>query len=604
MNLYVYITAIVLAEIGLPTADTYSNINLGVTLVMSDHPRWALLVFFPIIAKTFFMLFSCRNIENSNWMFYTPLVFLQIYPQFCVVRIMFQWLAKNVIKEKDFWREFNGLAGSIGFLHVLQSVPQGFIQTGFYAVSHILPTKIEKFCFNEKNKSCNVFDNCTTVVRNLETCPDDFSYQNTFCNKIQFEPYKYNSFEEVYNCKEMVQNCTELFESCLLPFNECITECKTTLHDRIMSLVKQGLLDSDIRSAIMNQRKHFLSEEFGATIEDLKSIQLDLLYASNYSVFLMTYIISVIASMYGITKYFRLSYSRHCDTFAKPSISVTGNFDGEFVNQGLDYVLYGMTCIISGIYLAGKGLVLSRLMWIDENTMGTNVALWLGFCMVPSLMFTLFITLRWTCIKSENHQILGKDIYKSWMPKLFAKDPAIFGIPLVSPFMYKVKTIGCNRKEFINDQKMMHVESEVAFFALSYHLSYINNAITILFASIGLITVGHLESDFVFIVSGSLFVITSVLVFLIRKRDCNGNTRCFEHGKLKSNCTDCAGVFGLRVKDYQKVEVCKAHELPDCSFCESFLSMGNTTDGELNEDQKNMKKETEVSESYPVDENF
>ena len=592
---YIYILTTVLAEILLPFADTFLNINLGTSLVIDGHPIWGTWVFFPVIAKTCFTLFACKRIENKNWIFHTPLVFFQIYPQFCFGRLLVQWLAKKLMDTKEFKKEHDNLAGSIGFLHVIQAVPQGFIQTAFFAVSHILPTKIKQFCFNEKVPSCRSMDNCTTVIRNTSQCPNDFSYQSTSCNKIQYEPYKYKTFKEIHDCEDMVQKCSEMFESCLQPFNECIQKCENELNERINSMDEEVLLQ--LRSNMTtNVGNNFLTEEFGATPEDLKSIQIDLLYRRNEFWFLFTYIVSIIAAMYGITKFFRLTYSRHCDKFTKRTQTITSNPEEEFVNQGLNYVLYGITCTISGIYLVGKGLVLSRFMWMNENTMGMNVGLWLVFCMVPSLIFAFFTILRWTCEKSDDRQLFGHDVYKTWMLKVFFKEPAIFGIPFVSPFMYKVKTIGCTRDESIDDHKMTRYESEAAFFNLSYHLSYINNGLTIFMGSIGLITHGNLEFNFVFAVASSLLFLTSILIFLIQKLDGKGSEKCFEDGKPKSKCTDCGGKYGLHIKDYQKIEICKAHEMPDCSFCSSFLKMGNSNQGAMIEDERTRDEPDENDE--------
>ena len=110
--------------------------------------------------------------------------------------------------------------------------------------------------------------------------------------------------------------CAEMFESCLQPFNECIQKCENELNERINSLDEEVLLQ--IRSNITtNFSNNFLTEEFGATQEDLKSIQIDLLYRRNEFWFLFTYIVSIVAAMYGITKFFRLTYSRHCDKFVQ-----------------------------------------------------------------------------------------------------------------------------------------------------------------------------------------------------------------------------------------------------------------------------------------------
>ena len=114
--------------------------------------------------------------------------------------------------------------------------------------------------------------------------------------------------------------------------------------------------------------------------------------------------------------------------------------------------------------------------------------------------------------------------------------------------------------------------------------------------SIGLITHGNLEFNFVFAVASSLLFLTSILIFLIQKLDGNGSEKCFEDGKPKSKCTDCGGKYGLHIKDYQKIEICKAHEMPDCSYCSSFLKMGHSNQGVMIEDERTRDEPDENDE--------
>ena len=53
-----------------------------------------------------------------------------------------------------------------------------------------------------------------------------------------------------------------------------------------------------------------LVEEYNATQEDMKVIQMHLLVIGNYGMFISTYIISIGAAVYGISKFFRLGNAR------------------------------------------------------------------------------------------------------------------------------------------------------------------------------------------------------------------------------------------------------------------------------------------------------
>ena len=75
--------------IALPFTDSGTDIRLSIRLFLNNHPRWAFAILTPILINTLFTLVICNQIErkeknNCSWLFYAPLVILQIYPQFCV----------------------------------------------------------------------------------------------------------------------------------------------------------------------------------------------------------------------------------------------------------------------------------------------------------------------------------------------------------------------------------------------------------------------------------------------------------------------------------------------------------------------------------------
>ena len=490
-----------------------------VQLILNGHPLWSLWVLCPVIVNTFFMLFACARLEKRYWYLYTPLVLFQIYPQFCVARIILKLAGKN-INDNDFRKERDDLDGSVGFLGALQSIPQSFIQTAFFTISNSLHTTLTRLCYNEKVPSCKEYDICPTEIRNVSTC-SNFTYQTSNCNKVEYQPYHYNSYEEMDKCKDRIYDCTRRFEDCLKKENgleDCLNQCKTNLTKIIKGMDLEVFME---RFLGKGARDIDLSVDYGASQEDLKIIQLDLLYDDHCYAFLFTFAISVIAAVYGVTKFFRFSYSRHCDKLVKSNLTITGERE-EYKNQGLNIISFLMTFTMSGMYLCGKALALAAFMWVNENTMGQNVAWWVFFCMIPSFIFALVVIFGRTCYKTDHQCLKGYPVYNNWSFRIFFKAPAVIGIPTVTPFTYKTKTVGVTRIEDLDDddKRYMHHESMVAYFVLGYRLSYINNLLTIFFTSIGLMTIAHLETVLVGTISTIFFRLGSSGVLGVAGMNC------------------------------------------------------------------------------------
>ena len=118
----------------------------------------------------------------------------------------------------------------------------------------------------------------------------------------------------------------------------------------------------------LDYKDHFLFVQYAASIYDFKSIQLYLLFIGNPASFYLTYIISIVAACYGITKFFRLSRAKIIrDKF------LTRSFAG--------------TSFLTALYVGAKGWMLASFMLVWQNTMITNVTWWLVFCMLPSFSF-------------------------------------------------------------------------------------------------------------------------------------------------------------------------------------------------------------------------
>jgi len=118
--------------IGLPTGDVGTDIYLSARLFLSGHPHWALSVLMPVLLNIFFILLACLRIEKRSWLCYLPLVLMQIYPQFCMARLLLKWGRKS-LNRKQFVENRDKLDCDLGTLEpYLESIPQVFIQTAFF----------------------------------------------------------------------------------------------------------------------------------------------------------------------------------------------------------------------------------------------------------------------------------------------------------------------------------------------------------------------------------------------------------------------------------------------------------------------------------------
>ena len=132
---------------GLPTGDVGTDVNLAATLFRNGHPNWGSSVLMPILLNIFFTLLACSRIEKRNWLCYIPLVLLQIYPQFCMARLLFKWGMKK-LNRKQFVENRDTLDCELGTLEpYLESIPQVFIQTAFFTVANSLASTTNRMCF-------------------------------------------------------------------------------------------------------------------------------------------------------------------------------------------------------------------------------------------------------------------------------------------------------------------------------------------------------------------------------------------------------------------------------------------------------------------------
>ena len=125
----------ILLNICLPSFDVGSDIRLAIRLSFNGHPKWALSVLAPVFINTFFSGIACKEMERKKsgacWVMYLPLVFLQIYPQFCTIRLIYE-LLRGRIDLKTFASIKDGMDGGIGCLEpYCESVLQVFVYVSY-----------------------------------------------------------------------------------------------------------------------------------------------------------------------------------------------------------------------------------------------------------------------------------------------------------------------------------------------------------------------------------------------------------------------------------------------------------------------------------------
>jgi hypothetical protein len=110
-----------------------------------------------------------------------------------------------------------------------------------------------------------------------------------------------------------------------------------------------------------------------------------------------------------VSKFFRFSYSRHCDkvVFRNKDDIVVGRTLRVPENDGLNLLTYGLTFVITAMYLVAKAFALGAFMRIHENDMHENVGLWLSFCMLPSFTFALILIFGQTFYDTKNRCCFG-----------------------------------------------------------------------------------------------------------------------------------------------------------------------------------------------------
>ena len=526
----------------LPSGDAGTDIRLGVDLYINGQPKWAFAVLSPVFLNTIFTIMACRQMEKQNngvsWIAYLPLVFLQVYPQFCVGRLLAKYFA-NKIDLEEFISSQNGMDGGLGCVEpYCESVPQMFIQTAIFAHVHNLTPMLTRLCFTELDESCNRYPEC------------DDMYD---CGK---DPYAtgYERYTRIMSVGFSKENCTLQFEECIKPFKNCIEECKVNITAKIMAL------DERILYSMMNNSTAYpdnqLLQGFNTTMDDIKDIQMYRLVIGNYELFTSTYVLSIIAAAYGISKFFRLGHAR-------------------IIHNTVELV---STSVVNMVFLILKVIVLSSLVLGKRESL-TKSSLWFFLItMLPTTLLVLVFTIIVPSIRM--YQRVGK-FQLGYIGNMILKQPCIILAPHVSPFFFTLGEIYVIEKPVIVTADENYVVPLDCFgtYSVSQFLTCVNSIVSFTFMIILICMKGYWITDgwkVVTCVTTAFIIIAAGFVFIMMTHGhIETSSDCIEHYEVQ--CMKCIRKYGFYVERFKLVEVCVLHTnkkpreyvIPtkDCKIC-------------------------------------
>ena len=281
---------------------------------------------------------------------------------------------------------------------------------------------------------------------------------------------------------------------CIKPIKECLNECQTTFSQRISSIDEKEFYEEYLRGS-ENYKNHFLHTDYDCTLHDMKTIQVHLFFQENKAIFLLTFVLSILTAVYGVTKFFRYSRAK----------LFTGNWK---IWQCV--VIYGTNCA----WIVARGAALAFFMLLNEHSMIVNVIWYVVFFILPSFVFALVVTFGRTCYDTNRKSGCGCSVYSNHALNLFLKDPPVILAPVFTPFMFVTKL----ELEADTDHNMITSESVVGTsLKLSRKCCLFTNCITFFFATIGFVLKSHFAWQTILPISLACLLLTSIfLQFLIR----------------------------------------------------------------------------------------
>ena len=531
----------------LPFADVWSDVRLGIHLFVNGHKKWAFSVLAPVIVNTFFTLVLCREMEKKKsrkcWIIYIPMVIFQVYPQWCLFRILLEF-GRHKINLKQFITKRDSFDGGIGCLEpYLESVPQVYIQTALFAFVHNIDSIITRLCYTARDPMCTSLDICDPLFN------------------CDMDPYAtgYQKYTRVMNLTKNEHIQTLAFENCTQHLKRCIDKCYKNVSDILLALDETELYKYIETPDLWYN--HSLVKDYDATLADLKVIQMHRLVIGNRELFMLTYLISIIAAAYGVSKFFRLGYSR--------------------VAHKIFSVKFMFISIVGTAFLVLKGLVLGSIIdkhnqYSQENETNNilleSMAFWLLFTKLPTMLMVLTFTIAMPCYKI--YKKLGKFRIKA-VTDIILKQPSLILAPHITPFFFElsdieiIDTLAVQSSHRITispgspliQKKKTKYLSCIGNYAFSPRLTAVNVIISIIFTLSLLfwksnwITNGW-ERFFSIFVAICIWVVGLIGYKMIG--GLTGNAKCLEH--FRNKCLECTKTYGFFVNKYKSITACDSHE--------------------------------------------
>ena len=350
-------------------------------------------------------------------------------------------------------------------------------------------------------------------------------------------------FSHVHNINPLI---TKL---CLNARGKSSNDCKENL-----TLIINGLDDTTIYADLNNQsmfHNSSLAQQYNATQDDLRLIQVHKLVIGDYQLFASTYAISILAACYGITKFFRLSHAR----------MTTGIFTKKFA-----YVSF-----MSAIFFGMKGAALAVVVMEHDSSLTNGVWLWILFTKVPTMIMVIIFTIIIPCFRLYKAY---PDMHIGVVAKMILKQPCLLLSPLITPFFF---TLNTENEKIIDDiplkvtnSKSSKYVSTSTGYSLSSPLSIINTAISVVSSS-ALFSWIFFPGPFLqipimlfFIYSLPLWCCCIDFFFPCLYCTCfkcavslDGKP-CVEHELME--CVDCMKIYGFYAKGVKSIKSCDDHE--------------------------------------------
>ena len=518
------VLAIVLGML-LPSTDAGGDIRLGIRLYMNGHPKWAFLVLAPVFVNTFFTIVSCRQIEKRGacWFLYLPLVLLQLYPQFCIARLIIK-LCRGKIDLKAFISARDSMDGGIGCVEpYCESVPQVYIQTALFAYVQNIDSIVTRLCYSDKSQPCAEYDVCDKFYK----CDDD--------------PFAtgYQRYLRIQNYTKAESNSTERLEECLNLFRNCISSSKTNMTSTIMGL-DESQLYKHISQPLL-YLEHPLVQQNGATLDDLKVIHMHRLIIGEYWFFISTYIISILAAAYGVSKFFRLGHAR---------LSV------QMLSKRFAFI-----SIISTTFFVLKGVVLASIVMDHGNSLLESTLWWVFFTNLPTTLLVVVFTIIKPCYRL--YKQFGGFSFDA-VANMLLKQPSLILAPHVTSYFFTlsddVRIADTVPAKLVNRKNMKNL-SCIGNYSFSPKLTAFNAILTSMF------TVVLLSFKCYWITNGWEIFFTGLVAICLLRAGFMGYkyidglynlSECIEHNI--DQCLECSRVNGFYLEEYKYFEACKDHE--------------------------------------------